>query len=552
MSPVSGPARSAPARYEIGEIPHTIRFAGAGGDAVGAARVPGIKVVFGANHNEVAVQTHQNAFPEADHFCGDIVEADITRFPHGLSAWDSPACPPWTDSRGKKRDFDRSNQQVLDDEEFGNAGPDQHTMRMRALMEEIPRNLRHWAQAGKPVLIGVVENVVQCRKWDEFVRWRREIEKLGYCTRLIALNSMHVRAPESPDPPQSRDRLYLAYWHVSLGRNPDWDKWLRPRAHCPSCDQIVDAMQVWKRPGVDMGVYGRDGQYWYRCPKGLCRNRIVEPSVPAAVLAVDWTVPGTPIGERPRTKKKPQGLAPSTIERIIAGIRKHAQPLVTPCGGSWRTEASPLSAPMPTRMTRDTDGLAIPAGWPQQLQFNDVTSAADLAPLPAMPQSVITRNFTARDDGSELCTPPSEHLRTLTRQGRQSPVPWEQTHLLVPYYSNGNASPVNVPVGTLSTKDRYALATANVGPDIEVVVEDVLYRMLLAAEAGRAMAFMDNYVVFGDHDDQMRQYGNAVTPNVAEVLMCALVECLTGIDLDRGDVDRGLRGQFHTAWALAA
>lgn len=46
--------------------------------------------------------------------------------------------------------------------------------------------------------------------------------------------------------------------------------------------------------------------------------------------------------------------------------------------------------------------------------------------------------------------------------------------------------------------------------------------------------------------------GAAVTPNVAEVLMCALLECLTGIDLARGDVDRGLRGQFHTAWALAA
>jgi DNA (cytosine-5)-methyltransferase 1 len=57
----------------------------------------------------------------------------------------------------------------------------------------------------------------------------------------------------------------MAFWLAELGRDPAWDKWLRPRAYCPGCDRTVDAVQVFKADGVDMGVYGaRNGQYVYR------------------------------------------------------------------------------------------------------------------------------------------------------------------------------------------------------------------------------------------------------------------------------------------------
>ena len=67
-------------------------------------------------------------------------------------------------------------------------------------------------------------------EWDFFTDKEHRIAYV----RLIAFNSMHACAPRAPRAPQSRDRMYVAFWHSSLGRHPDWNKWLRPRAWCPS------------------------------------------------------------------------------------------------------------------------------------------------------------------------------------------------------------------------------------------------------------------------------------------------------------------------------
>ena len=86
---------------------------------------------------------------------------------------------------------------------------------------------------------------------------------------------------------------------------------------------------------------------------------------------------------------------------------------------------------------------------------------------------------------------------------------------------------MNEPIGTLTTRDRYALVRG------EVDINDVLFRMLEPHEIGRAMSFADAYIVLGNKREKVRQYGNAVTPNAAEVLVCALVEAITGEDIDR-------------------
>src|SRR6266511_4152324 len=166
-------------------------FAGVGGDTLGASRVPGVRPMLAVNHWQVAVDSHAANFPEADHECCDARALDMAAMPRADIFWASPACPPWTDARGKKRDFDKQTVQqgVL----FGETQPDERTKRARALMEEIPRYLAAMALHGKPVLVGVVENVIQCRLWAD--------------------------------------------WDRSLGRDPDWNKWPRPAAHCPTCDQ---------------------------------------------------------------------------------------------------------------------------------------------------------------------------------------------------------------------------------------------------------------------------------------------------------------------------
>lgn len=533
-------------------------FCGAGGSSQGMHSIPGVRMERAANHWERAIESHAANFPTVDHYRGDIREAPVDKWPVTDIFWASPECPQWSNARGKKRDFDASLQGDL----FDGFGPSEEAERSRALMEEVPMYLRGVQQRGGLVKAGVVENVVDVRAWDQWDRWIGEIRKLGYRTRVIALNSMHADPRTVHKAPQSRDRLYVAYWHASLGRTPDWDKWLRPRAWCPGCDQWVQAVQRFKDPARDMGRYRQ--QYVYRCPNTTCRSQIVEPETLPAAVAIDWRIPGQRIGDR----TKP--LADKTLARIQAGLKKFAQPIVVPAGGTWRNDASPAADPMPTRTTRENDGLAIPpllipvegrdgkepASANNPLRTQTARNETGLAWLPFIaelrgggsvarsvgeslatvtasgnhhglvaPPAMVMRNNGSKGDGGEHCTSAAEPLRTLTTMGHQSLVTWE--HLLVPYYGNGTARTVREPVGTLSTRDRYALVQGDVD------IEDVLFRMLEPHEIGRAMSFADAYIVLGNKRERVRQYGNAVTPNCAEVIVSALVEAITGEDVDR-------------------
>lgn len=573
-------------------------FCGAGGSSQGMHAIPGVRVARAANHWDRAIESHAANFPEVDHYRGDIREAPVERWPVTDLFWASPECPQWSNARGKRRDFATSMQGDL----FGDGAPSEEVERSRALMEEVPLYLRGVQDRGGLVKAGVVENVVDVRAWDQWDRWIGEIRKLGYETRVIALNSMHADPRAVHAAPQSRDRLYVAYWHRSLGRTPDWDKWLRPRAWCPGCDVWVQAVQVFKNPGADMGRYRQ--QYVYRCPNVACRNQIVEPSVLPAAVAIDWSLPGQRIGDR----AKP--LADKTLARIQAGLDKFARPItleaagntferrpgvrtwpvdaplttqtttstkamayepfMVPAGGTWRDDPVSVGDPMPCRTTRENDGLAIPpllipvegrdgkepgtANAPLRTQTarnetglawlpfiaelrgggSGARSAMDhLATVTASgnhhglvtPPAMLMRNNTPRGGTGQMCTGVDEPARTLTTAGHQSLVTWE--HLLVPYYGTGTAKPVSEPVGTLSTRDRYALVSAPVD------IEDVLFRMLEPHEIGRAMSFADTYVVLGNKREKVRQYGNAVTPPVSEVIGCALVEAITGRDIDR-------------------
>jgi DNA (cytosine-5)-methyltransferase 1 len=553
-------------------------FAGVGGSSWGATRVPGVEVILAANHWDLAVESHAANFPTAEHYCGDVRSIDMAKFPRADIFWSSPACPPWTDARGRKRDFDQ--QTIQQPSLFGDdPRPDEQTRRARALMEEIPRYLSAMALRGRPVLAGVVENVVQCRLWADWDRWVREIELLGYRTRLVALNSMHAAGRRSPRAPQSRDRLYLAYWHQSLGRDPDWDKWLRPRTWCPSCDQDVPAMQVFKDHRRDMGRYR--SQYLYRCPNRSCRHQQLEPAVLPALAAIDPTIAGTAIKDRPDNDP----LAPATLDRIRAGIRRYWLPLLTPAGGTWRDQAQPLHWPMPTRTTRQTDAVAVPpllvpvegrrgkAAAPATGPVRTQTCRAETAlAQPALPfvtplhgggdrgraycttgplntvcaggthhglalPPLVMRNFTARGDAGQMTSPATEPLRTLTSTGKQSVLTWSQ-QLLVPYYGNtDHARPAADPFGALPTRDRYGLAQppaeALAGQDLEALLGDVMFRMLEPHEIAAAMAFDPSYRVLArTKRDRVRLYGNAVTPPVAEVLVSALVEAITGEPLE--------------------
>jgi DNA (cytosine-5)-methyltransferase 1 len=340
----------------------------------------------------------------------------------------------------------------------------------------------------------------------------------------------------------------------------------------------VDAVQAWKEPGVDMGTYGPGGQYVYRCPRSTCRHQVVSPEVLPAAAAIDWSLPP---GERIGDRRRP--LKPATLARIEAGLRRYAgRPMLAPAGGTWRDGAYPVTVPMPSRTTRESDGLLVPpllvpvekrAGAssvrpvdgamraqtarletalvqaPFWVLLRGGGSAGDggaysmadplttfsacgthhalIHPPGAVPAgALVMRNNPSRGDGGEMSTPVDEPLRTLTTTGHQPLITWGDA-MLMPYYGTGVARPATEPVGTLTTRDRYAL----VQPDGVPVVEECTFRMLAPREIAAGMAFAEDYQVTGTKREQVAGYGNAVTPPAAEVIVSALVEAITGEDV---------------------
>ena len=327
---------------------------GAGGSTQGIAAIPGVRPIHAANHWARAIESHAANFPDVDHWRGNIRDIDVTKLPHFDVFWASPECTTWSRAKGNRQDYAVTDVAIPGLEE---PAPSEEVERSRALMEEVPLYLEAMVLRGKPVLAGVVENVVDIRDWTDWGRWRAQIESIGYRTRLIALNSMHAQSVRTARAPQSRDRLYLAYWHVGLGRNPDWDKWLRPVAWCPGCEAWVRAVQVFKDPTRDMGRYR--SQYVYRCPQVSCRGQVVEPEFSPAYTAIDWTVKGERIGDRARP------LAPKTLARIEAGIKKFARPITLEAAGNTferrpGVRTWPTDGPLTTLTTTATKAVAVP------------------------------------------------------------------------------------------------------------------------------------------------------------------------------------------------
>lgn len=97
--------------------------------------------------------------------------------------------------------------------------------------------------------------------------------------------------------------------------------------------------------------------------------------------------------------------------------------------------------------------------------------------------------------------------------------------LVMPFllgYANGDgpAKTVTEPLRTMHTENGQGL----VQPVSAIAVEDCHFRMLQPHEVGRGMAFPESYVVLGTKRDQVKQYGNAVTPPVMKMILerCAL------------------------------
>lgn len=563
-------------------------FCGGGGSSTGAVSVPGVEIRMAANHWQLAVDVHNSNHPLADHAAVDLHQEDPRYFPKTDLLWASPECTKWSQANGAKP------LPAIEEGLFEDPLADEASQRSRLLMFDVLRFAEHH-QYRAMIVENVVDVATQSKYRTAWTIWRQELTKLGYDFRVVSLNSMHAQMLGAPAP-QSRDRIYVVCWRKG-DTPPDLEPALRPKAWCPRCEQVIEAHQAWKNGKTGMDRVGRYRQaYVYVCP---IDGTTVEPGWLPAAAAIDWTIPGTRIGDR----AKP--LAEKTRRRIAAGIAKYwhgpfhmeagghtydaadpkhiaygdpnayyrawstddvlktlhtieSKALAIPVEGRDGKEARPMGLPMRTQTTRLETGMIVPSGgtWNEEARsVEDPHRAFTTREAYALATPMHVSLMGGSDAQVAASARPVDYeLRTLTAEGNND-------YLLSPYYgSSESAKPVGEPIGTLTTRDRYALVTRHNssrgdGSEMttpaaeylrtltttaqqsiltpgdlaaaEAQVDDCLFRMLEPHEVAAGMAFPADYKWGGNRRERVRLAGNAVTPPTARDLIARLVDSLS-------------------------
>lgn len=449
-------------------------FCGAGGSSSGIETVPGCRVVMACNHWELAIATHNTNMPHVDHDVADIAEVDPSRYPSTDGLWASPSCTFWSQARGERQDFAEPETEptlfdlaATDDVEDEPPLADEARERSRALMQDVPRFAEYHAY--KAV---VVENVLPLLKWVHLRKWIARMRALGYRHEVLTLNSAFSHQLGAPAP-QLRDRVYVVFWQDRY-RRPDFERWTRPRAWCPSCAEVVTALRAPKNPRRPHGAYGQ--QYVFRCPHVRCRNDVVAPYVLPAAAAIDLSNPGRRIGDRTRPLK------PKTYARIEAGLRRYAPRgiLLEAAGNTFERRPGvrtwPVEDPLRTVHTSPSKAIAHaplmraagPAGPAGLQQIADVRAGEALRGLvvpvegrdgkTAQPTGRPLRGQTGRNE-SGLLVPCggtwNDHARSTGEPMRTRTTRDTEAVVVVPLRNHNRAKTAHDPLDTVAAAGNH-------------------------------------------------------------------------------------------------
>jgi DNA (cytosine-5)-methyltransferase 1 len=265
------------------------------------------------------------------------------------------------------------------------------------------------------------------------------------------------------------------------------------------------------------------------CSVPTCAAK-VEPAYTPALTAIDWSDLGQRIGDR----EKP--LAPATIARIKAGLERYGRtPAAVQVNGNRFERVpenairyKPVDSPLRTQTGSERDALFVPFIAELRGGSSDASSIVEtLATIVAsgnhhalvVPPAFIVRN---NQGGAEMVTPVGEEMRTLTTKGHQSLLVPPDAYVML----NNNPPCTRDVVEQLPTQTaRQTLGFASV---TSADIEDCGFRMLQPPEIGAGMAFPSTYIVTGNKREQVKQYGNAVTPPVMSWLVGRVTEALAG------------------------
>jgi DNA (cytosine-5)-methyltransferase 1 len=484
-------------------------FSGAGGLTWGL-KAAGVTTIEAANHNLLKVEIHEANFPDAAHWLADLVNPDASDY---HSAADLPradflaagiSCTNHSQSNTEKAYKRALGLFEIDDPEYEarvtRSERDRATATCvlqyaakhhpRIILLECTTELTSWgpARQDKPN----IGDGSTCRYW------LAEFKKLNYEYRILYLNSMFFGVP------QSRDRLYIAFWDRSLPE-PDLDH--RPEAWCERCDRVVQSKWNWKTGVPPSGSVRYGKQYHYTCPS--CQRPVAPPTTPS-LAALDLTDLGTRLGDRnPR-------LAKSTMDRAERCRQRFAEfpPIVIPSQAIRGTDQHPWQ---PAAQTSPPAAIALAIdnyqGAPR--------SAAD--PLPTQPASetlaVISSGVLPYRQNT-IPTIYTEAMPTITAE--------QYPGLLTAATTITNTTGIDPGAQAMLfagwSRDATASLTAQWHDALaDLTVDDCLYRMMRPHEVGRGCGFdvdfpnhQGSFIIFGTPSQQIDAFGNAVSPAVGE------------------------------------
>jgi DNA (cytosine-5)-methyltransferase 1 len=544
-------------------------FSGFGGLTL-AAVIAGFTAIMAANHKRYKVEVHEANHPYAEHWIADLVDREASDY---HSARDLPAadlllagvsCVNHSQANTIKAYEQGVGLFELDD-------PDYEARVTRSERDRATATcVLQYADQHHPRLI-LVECTTELTSWGPalpgrakvgdgttFKWWLNQFDLLNYRHRILYLNSMFFGVP------QSRDRLFIAFWDKALPE-PDLDH--RPVARCHRCDTDVEAVWTWKTglPPTGSVRYGK--QYNYRCPS--CFREVIPPMTPS-LAALDLSNLGVRIGDKP-VKTFPDGfvgpLARSTMARAercrqrfpdfpavlmpakgVHGSERHPwQPLATQTSQQETSILSTGALLAAASNTFERPGSNCRTrGFDQPLWAQTVTNTTGLI---APPMALAVDNYQGGPRGADEPLPTQVGSETLAVVSsgilpyRQNTVPTMHAEAMPTFTSDqipgmltaagwykqngplGNETaphPLTDPLGTLTANDTTALLMAEWQANLrDLPLEDCYFRMMAAHEVGRGCGFdvpfqdhKGTFKVWGSARDQVDGFGNAVSPQV--------------------------------------
>jgi DNA (cytosine-5)-methyltransferase 1 len=546
-------------------------FAGGGGASTGLSWALGRSPDLAINHDPQALAMHRANHPDTKHLCNDVFDVDPVAACGGRPvelAWFSPDCTFFSKSRGGKPFRERHK-----------------ARRRRGLAWVVVK----WAKAVQPRVI-ILENVEEFADWGPlgpdnrpdprkkgftFRRWWAAMENAGYRGDMKELRGCDFGAPTI------RKRLFIQFRRD--GRPITWPrpthgpgraKPYRTAAECIDFSLPCPSIFERKRPLADATLR--------RIARGIMRYVVNDPKpfiVPLThagdsrvhpITEPFRTVTGAHRGEHalitPFIARTAHGDVDSRGKRRGRGEHSLGEPLPTVLSSNDYALVAPTliqtgRGERPGQAPR-VPGLHKPLGTVQAEGVKHAYVAAFLAKhygghetdgqQLALPLSTVTARdhhalvtasgFLLKEYGSCRDGQPfTEPMGTVTARGNHI---FEVRAFLLSYYGTDQDPRLQLPLPTITTKDRFALVTVDIGGDTYVIV-DIGMRMLTPRELFRAQGFPDGYVINpivpkpGRHKNgdpkrgplsrtgSVRMCGNSVCPDLAYALG---VEALGGED----------------------